>query len=147
MFDLHGRTSSSGHRHQRGRDVARSGRCRCPSAGPSRCGQCSAGIELLVPTRLTAVDACARVDRPRRSPATLDPSAAALAVADWVRETVAYVPGATGVRTSAQEAYATRRASARTSPTSASGCCATVGMPARYVSGYLHPVAPTRRSA
>lgn len=63
--------------------------------------------ELLAGTPLTAVDAElaaaaaeAAGDRP--------PGSAALAVADFVRASVRYVPGSTGVHTGAQEAWSLR---------------------------------------
>ena len=49
-------------------------------------------------------------------------------------------PASTGVHTTAAEAWdAARRASARTWRTSRSAALRSVGIPARYVSGYLHP--------
>ena len=79
---------------------------------------------------LTAVDDAARRPRPRELAADARPADAALAIAEWVRAKVAYVPrrdrradqrpGGLGQRA---------RASARTSPTSPSGMLRSVGHP------------------
>ena len=50
------------------------------------------------------------------------------------------MPGATDVRgTGRRPRGSSAPASARTSPTSSSAGCARIGIPARYVSGYVHP--------
>ena len=69
-----------------------------------------------------------------------DPHGGALAIAGWVRDTVAYVPGSTGVQTSAQEAYVQRSGVCQDIAHLTVGMLRSVGIPARYVSGYLHPV-------
>lgn len=94
--------------------------------------------ELTVPTRLTGVDASLE-STAREAAADLDPLSAALAVTGWVRDTVAYVRGATGVRTSAQEAYAQRAGVCQDLAHLSVGMLRTIGLPARYVSGYIHP--------
>jgi transglutaminase-like putative cysteine protease len=94
--------------------------------------------ELTVPTRLTAVDASLTAQAMTLA-AGQDPLTAALAVTGWVRETVAYVRGATGVRTSAQEAYAQRAGVCQDLAHLSVGMLRAVGLPARYVSGYIHP--------
>jgi transglutaminase-like putative cysteine protease len=94
--------------------------------------------ELLAPTELTTVDtelaAIARAvagDKP--------PAEAARAIADWVRSTVEYEPGSTGVRTSAQEAWSLRKGVCQDIAHLSVGLLRSVGIPARYVSGYLYP--------
>jgi transglutaminase-like putative cysteine protease len=67
------------------------------------------------------------------------PRAAARLVADWVRENVAYVPGSTGVQTSAQEAWDLRKGVCQDIAHLTVALLRGVGIPARYVSGYLHP--------
>lgn len=69
-----------------------------------------------------------------------DPHGGASAIAGWVRDTVAYVPGSTGVQTSAQEAYVQRQGVCQDIAHLTIGMARSVGIPIRYVSGYLHPV-------
>lgn len=69
----------------------------------------------------------------------LEPHAAALAVSGWVGEHMQYVPGVTGVKTSAEEAWAERRGVCQDFVHIALGALRGLGIPARYVSGYLHP--------
>jgi transglutaminase-like putative cysteine protease len=94
--------------------------------------------ELLSPTGLTAIDdelAAQAVSLAGDAP----PGEAARAIAAWVRETVAYVPGSTGVRTSAQEAWELRQGVCQDIAHLTVGLLRTAGIPARYVSGYLYP--------
>jgi transglutaminase-like putative cysteine protease len=96
--------------------------------------------EYLAPTALTAVDhelsseAAALVNG-------ADPTDAALALAGFVRDNVAYVPGSTGVRTSGQEAWDQRQGVCQDLAHLTVGLLRGVGIPARYVSGYLYPKA------
>jgi transglutaminase-like putative cysteine protease len=94
--------------------------------------------ELLAPTLLTTVD-----DELAGHAAAVagdaTPSDAALAIAGWVRENVAYVPGSTGVQTGAQEAWALRKGVCQDQAHLTVGLLRAVGIPARYVSGYLYP--------
>jgi transglutaminase-like putative cysteine protease len=96
--------------------------------------------ELLTPTELTTVD-----DELTRNAASLahglPPTAAAQAIVDWVRSTVEYEPGSTGVRTSAQEAWLLRKGVCQDIAHLSVGMLRSVGIPARYVSGYLYPMA------
>jgi len=94
--------------------------------------------ELAVPTPLTAVDGDLAV-RARELASGQDPLGAAQAITGWVRETVAYVRGATGVRTSAQEAYDQRAGVCQDLAHLSLGMLREAGLPARYVSGYVHP--------
>ena len=71
--------------------------------------------------------------------AGLSPSEAALAVCNAVRDAVEYVPGATGVHTRAAEAWEQRSGVCQDIAHIAIGALREVGIPARYVSGYLHP--------
>jgi transglutaminase-like putative cysteine protease len=95
-------------------------------------------LEYLTPTELTTVD-----DELTERAATLaggsPPGQAAYAIAEWVRGTVEYVPGSTGVRTSAQEAWALRKGVCQDIAQLTAGLLRSVGIPARYVSGYLYP--------
>jgi transglutaminase-like putative cysteine protease len=67
------------------------------------------------------------------------PIEAARTISDWVRDNVAYVPGSTGVQTSAQEAWDLRKGVCQDIAHLTAGMLRRVGIPARYVSGYLHP--------
>lgn len=70
----------------------------------------------------------------------LEPREAALAVCGAVRAEIEYVPGATGVHTRADEAWAERKGVCQDVAHLALGALRTIGIPARYVSGYLHPI-------
>jgi transglutaminase-like putative cysteine protease len=94
--------------------------------------------ELLAPTPRTAVDAQLLADvRERVAGAT--PDAAARQVAGLVHEAVEYVPGATGVQTSAREAWERRQGVCQDIAHLTAGLLRGLGIPARYVSGYVHP--------
>ncbi|HCX84971.1 MAG TPA: transglutaminase [Micrococcales bacterium] len=70
----------------------------------------------------------------------LGPAEAALAVCNAVRDAVEYVPGATGVHTRATEAWEQRKGVCQDIAHLALGALRSLGIPARYVSGYLHPL-------
>ena len=73
-----------------------------------------------------------------REAAALPPHEAALAVARAVHDTMTYVPGATGVHTLAREAWAERRGVCQDYAHLFVGALRHIGIPSRYVSGYLH---------
>ncbi|GAA1835957.1 transglutaminase family protein [Luedemannella flava] len=93
--------------------------------------------ELLVATKLTEVDdeLAAEVDNLMAA----EPADTALRTAEWVHDTVAYVPGSTGVQTGAQEAWALRKGVCQDLAHLTVGLLRARGIPARYVSGYLYP--------
>jgi transglutaminase-like putative cysteine protease len=68
-----------------------------------------------------------------------DPHAAALAISTTVHEQMTYVPGSTGVYTPAVEAWSARNGVCQDYAHLVVGALREVGIPARYVSGYLHP--------
>ncbi|MCU1437356.1 MAG: transglutaminase family protein [Naasia sp.] len=68
-----------------------------------------------------------------------DPCAAAAAICRRVSESVEYVQGVTGVGSTAREAWATRKGVCQDITHIAIGAIRAAGIPARYVSGYLHP--------
>lgn len=68
-----------------------------------------------------------------------DPHEAADAVSAWVHGTMAYVPGATGVHTNAQESWDQKSGVCQDFSHLAIAMLRTAGLPARYVSGYLFP--------
>ncbi len=67
------------------------------------------------------------------------PDEAAAAISARVREHVTYLPGATGVRTNAQEAWDKGQGVCQDMAQIAVSLLRAAGLPARYVSGYLHP--------
>jgi transglutaminase-like putative cysteine protease len=71
------------------------------------------------------------------------PHDAALQVCGLVHDAVEYVPGATAVQSAAAEAWAERKGVCQDMAQLTVGALRHLGIPARYVSGYLHP----RRSA
>lgn len=95
--------------------------------------------EYLAPTAYTAVaDELVEASRELAARCTT-PGEAALAVSRWVNSELAYVPGATGVHTDAREAWEARRGVCQDFAHVAIVALRAMGVPARYVSGYLHP--------
>jgi transglutaminase-like putative cysteine protease len=95
-------------------------------------------VEYLTPTPHTAVEAEVFAVA-REIAGDRLPQAAAREVADWLRSEVAYVPGSTGVHTKAMEAWSERRGVCQDLAHLTVGLLRSLGIPARYVSGYLHP--------
>jgi transglutaminase-like putative cysteine protease len=79
------------------------------------------------------------VELARRVAADLPPAEAAFAVSNALRDEVEYIPGATTVHTPASEAWAKRAGVCQDLAHLVSGALRSLGIPARYVSGYLHP--------
>ncbi|RHA44270.1 transglutaminase family protein [Cellulomonas rhizosphaerae] len=79
------------------------------------------------------------VDLTRSAADGLEPDAAALAVCLALRDQVEYIPGVTSVHTPASEAWAARAGVCQDVAHLAVGALRALGIPARYVSGYLHP--------
>ena len=96
-------------------------------------------VEFLAATPLTRVSA-ELVGQAAQVIDGANPAESAVALADWVRANVAYVPGSTGVRTNAQEAWALRKGVCQDIAHLTVGLLRAVGIPARYVSGYLYPM-------
>ncbi|MCL2423544.1 MAG: transglutaminase family protein, partial [Micrococcales bacterium] len=69
------------------------------------------------------------------------PAQAAEAVCEAVRAQMSYIPGVTTVHTPACEAWAARAGVCQDIAHLAVGALRSTGIPARYVSGYLHPAA------
>ena len=69
----------------------------------------------------------------------LEPCAAALAISREIHRRITYMTGVTGVQSTAQESWAEGRGVCQDIAHIALGALRSVGIPARYVSGYLHP--------
>lgn len=82
-------------------------------------------------------------DRVRALADGANPHETAQAVFDWLRGEMSYVQGVTGVHSNAEEAWLERKGVCQDLAHVAIGALRSLGIPARYVSGYLHP----RRSA
>ncbi|MCK2219083.1 transglutaminase family protein [Actinomadura sp. ATCC 31491] len=68
-----------------------------------------------------------------------DPHETAGAICELVAARVAYLPGRAGVRASAQEAWDLGEGACQDLAHLTAGLLRAAGLPARYVSGYLHP--------
>lgn len=71
---------------------------------------------------------------------SLDVCAAALAICIAIGDAVEYMQGVTGVHSTAREAWKERKGVCQDITHLALGALRAVGIPARYVSGYLHPL-------
>jgi len=94
-------------------------------------------LEFLMPTPLTTVTpdvAAAVVDAVHGA----DPVEAATEIASRVRSQVSYMAGSTGVRTNAQEAWDQGQGVCQDMAQLTVALLREAGLPARYVSGYLH---------
>jgi transglutaminase-like putative cysteine protease len=95
-------------------------------------------LEYLLTTPLTAVTpavAATVIDAVHDA----DPVTAAEEIAARVRTRVGYMPGTTGVRTNAQEAWDQGQGVCQDLAHVTVALLRAAGLPARYVSGYLHP--------
>jgi len=103
-------------------------------------GQAEAGLaaEFLAATPRTTVDPALSAAA-RDLVAGADPVRTAAVIASWVRDRVAYVPGATEVQTGAQEAWDKGEGVCQDIAHLTVALLREAGLPARYVSGYLHP--------
>jgi transglutaminase-like putative cysteine protease len=99
--------------------------------------------ELVVPSRRTTLNDELDNIVAEIKAAHADPHAAALAICEFVRSEVTYQTGATGVQSDALHAWDQRKGVCQDISHLALGMLRQMGLPARYVSGYLHP----RRSA
>jgi transglutaminase-like putative cysteine protease len=95
--------------------------------------------ELLIPTPRTALDdelteLAARLRAEHESP-----DAAAAAVCELIHQEVEYVPGSTGVQTDAVTVWRQRSGVCQDISHLSVAMFRAMGVPARYVSGYLHP--------
>jgi len=77
----------------------------------------------------------------RDAAAGLEPDAAARAVCERLRDHLEYMPGSTQVTTEAVEVWENRKGVCQDFAHVSLGALRELGIPARYVSGYLHPKA------
>jgi len=115
-----------------------SGRPPCDWPAVARAASSAELAEFTAATGRTAMAAeLERLARERTRGA--DPHEAADTLAAWVHESVAYVPGATGVHTNAQESWDQGEGVCQDFSHMTVALMRAVGLPARYVSGYLFP--------
>ena len=95
--------------------------------------------ELLAPTERTRSDP-EMVEAARSAAAGRTPLDAVMAVLDLVHSRVSYVPGATGVQTSAGEAWGLGQGVCQDIAHVSLALLRDLGLPSRYCSGYLHPL-------
>lgn len=67
------------------------------------------------------------------------PAEAVLAVSEWVHDKLTYQPGTTGVHSSAMDAWEAREGVCQDYAHLSLAVLRSIGIPSRYVSGYLHP--------
>jgi len=99
----------------------------------------TATVEQLSPTRFTRAPADVVEIASRIAARHADPSAAAREICVAIGDAVEYVQGVTGVHSSAEDAWVQRKGVCQDIAHLAIGALRSVGIPARYVSGYLHP--------
>ncbi len=95
--------------------------------------------EYLLPTSLTTVDDELAATAAELRAQAQRPTECALAISGYVREQVSYLPGSTEVHTSALQAWRQRSGVCQDISHLTLGLLRAAGIPARYVSGYLHP--------
>jgi transglutaminase-like putative cysteine protease len=95
-------------------------------------------LEFAGPTARTTVPA-KLLKKARKAAAGLDPHETAVAVSALVADRVTYLPGATGVTTSAAEAWEQGAGVCQDIAHVTIALLRGLGLPTRYVSGYLHP--------
>ena len=94
--------------------------------------------EWLAPTRLTEIGDEVRAAVSHAAEG-LWPADAAPAVMAWMRGEMKYVKGVTGVTTNAEQAWRQRTGVCQDLAHLGVGALRSLGIPARYVSGYIHP--------
>ncbi|WP_369234405.1 transglutaminase domain-containing protein [Streptomyces sp. R21] len=95
-------------------------------------------LEYAAPTARTTVPE-ELLERARAVARGLDPHEAAVAVSHMVADQVSYIPGATSVNTSPAEAWEQGAGVCQDIAQLTAGLLRGLGLPTRYVSGYLHP--------
>lgn len=100
---------------------------------------CDENAEYLAATAYTAFDDELAQRGKALATAHEDPVDAVLEAMQWVRESLTYQPGVTGVHTSGAQAWQARTGVCQDFAHVALVVIRAMGVPARYVSGYLHP--------
>ncbi|HET9689929.1 MAG TPA: transglutaminase family protein [Acidimicrobiales bacterium] len=95
--------------------------------------------EVLAPTRAVPVDDRLVAVAAELRAAAATPDDAARAAAGWVHDQLRYLPGSTGVHTSAVEAWDGGAGVCQDFAHLTLAVLRAAGIPARYCSGYLHP--------
>ncbi|MFD8218905.1 transglutaminase N-terminal domain-containing protein [Streptomyces sp. NPDC059697] len=95
-------------------------------------------LEYASPTTRTTVTQ-ELVERARSASTGLDLHETAVAVSSMVTDQVSYIPGATGVNTGAMEAWEQGAGVCQDIAHLTAALLRGLGLPTRYVSGYLHP--------
>jgi transglutaminase-like putative cysteine protease len=95
-------------------------------------------VEYLSPTTRTTLDPSV-LHVANEKFGTLDVHEAVAGVIEWIREHVRYVPGSTSVTSTAGEAWSLREGVCQDMTHITIAVLRSLGVPARYVSGYLHP--------
>ena len=117
------------------------GRARGPGLSWDAIGQAASEgrlLEFCLPTALTTL-APGIAEGAIAGVRELPPDQAAAAISACVRDRVAFMPGATGVRTGAEEAWDNGQGVCQDLAHVTVALLRAAGLPARYVSGYLHP--------
>jgi transglutaminase-like putative cysteine protease len=140
-FDLHVPHSQL---EIRGRSVVETSPASAPPGDVGWAGLTDAGVldrfsEFLAPTGYVSAGDPVLADTTESLRALATPSVAARAAADWVRDHLRYQPGATDVGTSATEALHQGEGVCQDFAHLTLALLRALGIPARYVSGYLHP--------
>ncbi len=94
--------------------------------------------ELLAPTALTEMDGEV-VGVARDAVGDAGPHETAVAVCRLVRDSIQYLSGSTNVKTNAMQAWTSGQGVCQDISHVTVGLLRALGLPARYVSGYLHP--------
>lgn len=102
-------------------------------------GRAVATVEMLGQSERTAPAAEVSALARRIAGEHATPSLAAVAIARAVGDAVEYTPGITGVHSTGAEAWRERKGVCQDIAHITLGALREIGIPARYVSGYLHP--------
>jgi len=102
-------------------------------------GASTSFVEHLEQTPLTAPPADLAAVGTEARATNVDPCAAAMAICETVGGAVRYLPGVTNVKTTAAESWSARAGVCQDIAHVTVGALRAAGIPARYVSGYLHP--------
>jgi transglutaminase-like putative cysteine protease len=100
-------------------------------------------VEWLTPTARTTLDE-ELAEQAAGFAGASEPRAAARLICDFVHQSIEYVPGATAVHASVADVWNERKGVCQDLAHVSVSLLRACGIPARYVSGYLHPVPDAR---